>query len=361
MNGYILFEDGTQMAGQIFGAVSNAVGEVVFNTGMTGYQEIVTDPSYFGQIVVLTYPLIGNYGINSEDQQSSKSHVRGLIVREASDTFSNFRSEESLDSYLKKQGIVGLQGLDTRALVAKIRENGTMKAKIIVDQEPVEYHIDEVKQFTVYRPAQYVTTKEAYTIPGKSGKIAVVDFGIKAGILKMLEKTGYELKVFPYGTPLSVLEAYDADGYFLSNGPGDPAEYEDAIYIVKHLVKTKPIFGICLGHQILSLALGGETRKMKFGHRGSNHPVKDIKHDKVVITAQNHSYEVVSESLLDQPIVITHKHVNDQTIEGFRSEALELLSVQFHPEASPGPHDSHYLFDEFVAMMKGGTACEEVA
>lgn len=361
MKGYILFEDGTQFEGEVFGAPSNAVGEVVFNTGMTGYQEIVTDPSYFGQIVVLTYPLIGNYGINSFDQQSSKPHVRALVVREASESFSNFRSEESLDSYLKRNNIVGLQGLDTRALVAKIREKGTLRAKIVVDSEPIDYHLDEVKQFSIYRHAQYVTAEAPYKIAGTKGKIAVLDFGIKAGIVKMLQETGYELMVFPYGTPLSTIEDYNPDGIFLSNGPGDPAEYIDAIYQIKQLIGKKPIFGICLGHQMLSLALGGKTQKMKFGHRGSNHPVKDLLHDKVVITAQNHSYEVIADSLNHQPLTITHQHVNDKTVEGYRSEALNILSVQFHPEASPGPHDSHYLFDEFVAMMVGGGICEAVA
>lgn len=351
MKGYILFEDGTKMEGQVFGATSNAVGEVVFNTGMTGYQEILTDPSYYGQIVVLSYPLIGNYGINTEDHQSIKPQVKGLIVREASTEFTNFRSEGSLNDYLSAHNIVGLQGIDTRALVHKIRTAGTLRGKIVVDDLPEVYHIGDAKEYTNYKPAQYVATKEAYVIPGTRGRIAVLDFGIKQGILDMLGTLDYEIKVFPYYQPLQDILDYNADGYFLSNGPGDPAEYNEAIYKVKQLIGTKPIFGICLGHQILSLALGGKTMKLKFGHRGSNHPVKDFAIGKVLITSQNHSYEVVSESLAHLFLKVTHVHANDGSVEGFRSEKHQILSVQFHPEASPGPQDSHYLFDEFDVMM----------
>jgi carbamoyl-phosphate synthase small subunit len=352
MNGYLLLEDGTTYSGTIIGYPHNEIGEVVFNTGMTGYQEILTDPSYYGQIVTMTYPLIGNYGINSHDSQSKKPMVRGFIVKEASDIFTNFRSEKSLQDYLYENKIIGLVGIDTRSLVKKIRTTGTMNGKIIINELDADKHIEEIRAFTNLDVAKIVSTKEDYIIPGTKGKIAVLDYGIKQHILDSLSNLGYELKVFSYYTDLSEIEAYKPDGIFLSNGPGDPSTLDEAIAKAKGLIGKYPIFGICLGHQLLWLALGGQTKKMKFGHRGSNHPVKDSKLNRIFITSQNHSYEIIEESLNDSAIEITHRNVNDKTVEGFRSKSLNILSVQYHPEASPGPSDSMYLFDEFKEMIE---------
>ncbi|RKD20879.1 carbamoyl-phosphate synthase small subunit [Caminicella sporogenes DSM 14501] len=351
MRGYLLFEDGTKFEGEIFGYQSESVGEVVFNTGMTGYQEILTDPSYYGQIVVMTYPLIGNYGVNSEDLQSSSPKVKGFIVREIYDDFSNWRGEENLKQYLVRNKIVGLKNIDTRALTKFIRERGSMAGKIVINRDYEKEDILQIKQFKNNKAVEKVTTKEIYNLKPKTYKVAVLDFGVKKNILNSLLKRNMELIIYPAFTPAEKILEDNPDGIFLSNGPGDPAELTEIIENIKKLIGKKPMFGICLGHQLISLALGFKTIKLKYGHRGTNHPVKDLVKNKIYITSQNHGY-VVEESSLNEEVIITHVNLNDGSIEGLRHKTMPLFSVQFHPEASPGPHDTAYLFDEFKLMIQ---------
>lgn len=351
MKGYLILEDGTKFEGKIFGKKRNSVGEVVFNTGMTGYQETLTDPSYYGQIVILTYPLVGNYGIALGDNQSEKPKVSGFVVREASVHYSNWRASESIDSYLKKNDIVGLEGVDTRALTKIIREKGTMAGKIVAYEDGAD-HIVEAKDFDNSDAVHQVTPKFNYDLMPTIPKVAVVDYGIKRNILSALVNRNAHVRVFSCLNSAEEILDFNPDGIFLSNGPGDPAHLKDEIETVKALIGKKPIFGICLGHQLLAHAFGGETRKLKYGHRGCNHPVKDLEKDRVYITAQNHGYEVIADSLDKSVLKITHVNMNDGTLEGMKHLTLPIFSVQFHPEASPGPNDSEYLFDEFFNMIK---------
>jgi carbamoyl-phosphate synthase small subunit len=358
--GYLLLEDGTIYEGTLFGAAGTPVGEVVFNTGMTGYQETLTDPSYYGQIVVMTYPLIGNYGFNDDDGQSKAPMVKGFIIREGCDSFSNWRGSESLEDYFFRQGLTGLMDVDTRALTRHLRTQGTLRGKIIKGDVPCTLppvidgadEIQEMKEFSNRDAVWHVTTTEPYTIHPQLHHVAVLDFGIKKNILASMTERNMILHVFPAGTSTKEIMACQPDGLFLSNGPGDPADLEEIVEQVRLMLGQVPIFGICLGHQVLAHALGGTTQKMKFGHRGSNHPVKDIENNRVRITSQNHGYEVVEDSLDKEKIIITHINVNDGTVEGIRHTQLPLFSVQYHPEASPGPEDSTYLFDRFSSMMK---------
>lgn len=358
--GYLLLEDGTLFEGTLFGTAGTPVGEVVFNTGMTGYQETLTDPSYYGQIVVMTYPLIGNYGFNDDDGQSKAPTVKGFIIREGCDSFSNWRGSESLEDYFFRHGLTGLMDVDTRALTRHLRTRGTLRGKIIKGDAPCALSseidgmddIQEIKGFSNRDAVWHVTIKEPYEIHPQLHHVAVLDFGIKKNILKSMTARNMILHVFPAGTSAEEMLACQPDGLFLSNGPGDPADLKDVVEQVRLMVGRVPIFGICLGHQILAHALGGTTRKMKFGHRGSNHPVKDIENNRVRITSQNHGYEVLEDSLDKEKIIVTHINVNDGTVEGFRHTQLPLFSVQYHPEASPGPEDSTYLFDRFSNMMK---------
>ncbi len=356
--GYLVLSDGTVYEGNAWGSLSSEPGEVVFNTSMTGYQEILTDPSYYGQIVVMTYPLIGNYGIFDGDNQSRKPYVKGFIVRELYDDEDHWRSENDLETFLKKEGVIALDGIDTRALTKKIRDVGIMSGKIIVDEKKIESTIDDLQKFQIRDAVMSVTTDKAYTLEPESwnGKhIAVMDFGIKRNILNSMLYRGMKLTVFPANAKAEEILSIDPDGIFLSNGPGDPKELLATIETIKTLLDQKPIFGICLGHQLLCLALGGDTVKLKYGHRGGNHPVKDIIRNKVVITSQNHGY-VVKDDTLDKTIVeVTHVNVNDHTIEGLRHKELPIFSVQYHPEASPGPKDSEYLFDVFSEMTSQAT------
>jgi carbamoyl-phosphate synthase small subunit len=351
MKGYLILEDGTKFEGNIFGKKRNSVGEVVFNTGMTGYQETLTDPSYYGQIVILTYPLVGNYGITLDDNQSEKPKVRGFIVREASVNYSNWRGMESIDEYLHKNDIVGLEGIDTRALTKIIREKGTMTGKIVAYEDGVDV-MEELKAFDNSDAVHQVTPKFNYDLMPITPKVAVVDYGIKRNILKALVNRNIHVRVFSCLNTAEEILDFNPDGIFLSNGPGDPAFLKEEIETVKKLIGKKPIFGICLGHQLLAHAFGGQTKKMKYGHRGCNHPVKDLAKDRVFITSQNHGYEVIEESLDKNMLEITHVNMNDNTVEGMRHLSLPVFSVQFHPEASPGPKDSDYLFDEFLNMIK---------
>jgi len=353
--GYLVLSDGTIYEGRAWGATEAKPGEVVFNTSMTGYQEILTDPSYYGQIVVMTYPLIGNYGIFKGDNQSRKPYVKGFVVRELYDDEDHWRSEENLEHFLKEEGIIGLDGIDTRALTKKIRETGVLAGQIVTDPSQIDDTLEKLKHFELTQAVKHVTTEKMYTLEPESwnGKhIAVMDFGIKRNILNSMLYRGLKLTVFPADAKAEEIMSIDPDGIFLSNGPGDPKELTDTIITIQSLLDKKPIFGICLGHQLLCLAFGGDTVKLKYGHRGGNHPVKDLVRNKVVITSQNHGYVVLESSLNKDHIEITHINVNDETIEGMRHKSLPIFSVQYHPEASPGPKDSDYLFDVFTTMLE---------
>lgn len=345
MKAKLILENGITLEGNAFGYLKESVGEVVFNTGMTGYQEVLTDPSYHGQIVTMTYPLIGNYGINLDDMQSSRPQVKGFVVRELCDFPNNYRCEIELNDYLKRNKIIGIEGIDTRYLTKILRNSGTMKG-IIALRELSESQIkNKLDNFSNKEAVNNVSTKEMYTIEGEGAHIALWDFGVKQNIIDSFVNRGCKVTVFPLDTKVDDILDLKADYVFLSNGPGDPEDLTITIDSIKELVGKVPLIGICLGHQLLALALGGETSKLKFGHRGCNHPVKDLEENKVYITSQNHGYYV---SKLPEGMKITHKSLNDNTIEGMRHETLPIFSVQFHPEASPGPSDMNYIFDKFL-------------
>ncbi len=370
MKAKLILENGTIFEGDSFGSDNETTGEVVFNTGMTGYQEILTDPSYKGQIVTMTYPLIGNYGVNIDDLESVKPQVAGFVVKEYSKFPSNFRSTESLGDWLENHNIIGIQGIDTRMLTKIIRSVGAMRGIISTKDLDDRSLLDKVKkspQMAGLDLASSVTTDIAYTwnktdttpfaLPAlnsskKKWNVAVYDYGVKHNILRRLTSYGCNLTVLPAQTPADEVLRMNPDGIFLSNGPGDPAVVNYAIENIKKLIGKKPIFGICLGHQLLALALGGKTFKLKFGHRGINHPVKNLKTGSIEITSQNHGFAVDPDSLDPKSIEITHTNLNDNTNEGFRHRSLPIFSVQYHPEASPGPHDSDYLFAQFVRMLE---------
>jgi len=352
MKGKILLENGMVFEGECFGKISDTVGEVVFNTGMTGYQEILTDPSYYGQIVTMTYPLIGNYGINLDDSQSDGPKVKGFIVREKCIEPSNFRCEIDLDSYLKQNNIMGIESIDTRQLTKVIRDAGTMKGILTANEMSKETMKMYFDNFSNINAVEKVTAKEIRTIGSGDIHIGVMDFGIKENILQSFINKGCKLTVFPSNTKASELLNYNLDGIFLSNGPGDPLDLPEVIENVKLLIGKKPIAGICLGLQIIGLALGAETTKMKFGHRGCNHPVKNLITGKVTITSQNHGYMIKKETLTSD-MEVTHININDGTIEGVKHKCLPVMGVQYHPEACPGPHDSNIIFDDFINMYKG--------
>ncbi len=368
----LALEDGTVVAGQAFGAFpAERLGELVFNTSMSGYQEVLTDPSYKGQIVLMTYPLIGNYGINTEDEESGAPQVEGFVIRELSAQVSNFRATSDLDAYLKHHGIPGIQGVDTRALTRKIRMGGALRAVLSSSDlddrslvakakgSPKLDDVDLVGQVTARKPYDWsegFASAFAGDVARAQGRrpyrVTAIDYGVKRNILRHLVHQGCKVTVFPATARVDDVLKSNPDGIFLSNGPGDPARNLEAIACVKGLLARKlPVFGICLGHQILGLALGGRTFKLKFGHRGANQPVKDLRTGKVEITSQNHGYAVDIDSLPKGEVELTHINLNDRTLEGFRHKSLPVYSVQYHPEASPGPHDSDYLFREFVQLM----------
>jgi len=356
---HLILENGTVFSGTPFGADGETVGEVCFNTGMTGYQEILTDPSYCGQLITMTYPHIGNYGINPEDIESARIQAAGFIVREENIVPSNFRSTQSLGNYLRSQNIIGIQNIDTRMLTRMIRDEGAMNGIISTTDLNENSLIKKVKAAPSMNGqdlARVVTCSDSYEWGKQSHqyKIAALDFGIKHNILRLLEFHGCNITVFPAHISADEILDFNPDGIFLSNGPGDPAAVTYGIKTVKKLLGKKPIFGICLGHQILALALGGSTYKLKFGHRGCNHPVKNIQNNMVEITSQNHGFAVDPESLSEN-IEITHTSLNDQTVEGLHCGDLSAFSVQYHPESSPGPHDSRYLFEKFIHMMSPNT------
>lgn len=345
MKAKLILENGVVFEGKAFGYLKECVGEVVFNTGMTGYQEVLTDPSYYGQIVTMTYPLIGNYGINLEDLESKEPKVRGFIVREKCQYPNNFRCELELETYLAQNKVLGLDGIDTRALTKILRNNGTMKGIIVLDNSNLEDVKDKLEAFSNRDAVSIVSTNEKYEISGEGKKVAIIDFGIKQNIIRNFVKRGCNVTVFPYDFKAEEVLEINPDLVFLSNGPGDPEDMGEAVNEIKKIVGKKPIVGICLGHQLLALTLGGETKKLKFGHRGCNHPVKDLINNRVHITSQNHGYYVVT---LPENMEITHVSMNDGTVEGMKHKELPIFSVQFHPEACPGPKDSEYIFDEFM-------------
>jgi carbamoyl-phosphate synthase small subunit len=349
----LILEDGTVMVGEGFGSQNETMGEVVFTTGMTGYQEVLSDPSYCGQIVTFTYPLIGNYGINRDDFETINPAVKGLIVKEAADFPSNWRSEWSIDEYLKQKGIPGIAGIDTRKLTRIIRQYGTLKGAIVSKNESPERIIARLKATEL--PAdqvKQVSVKAPFPSPGRGFRVVLMDFGMKHGILRELNKRNCDVVVVPYNTTAEDILRYKPDGVMLSNGPGNPKDVPEAIETVGKLLGKVPVFGICLGHQLLALACGADTFKLKFGHRGSNHPVKDLESGKTALTSQNHGFAVDEDSLKNTRLEITHIALNDGTIEGLKHKDYPAFTVQYHPEASPGPEDDNPLFDRFMHMME---------
>ena len=355
----LILEDGTEYIGYGFGSMAKKKLELVFNTSMVGYQEILTDPSYTDQAVVMTYPIIGNYGINEEDHETKVPSIGALIVREYAPEPSNFRCTQTLGDFMEKYDIAGLEGVDTRELTRKIRSYGSCKALITDDQVTAEEGKQILAGWTyAHDQVSRVSTKEMWTSESTTGQtlfhVAAVDCGMKLNIVRSLNAQGCKVTVVPYNATPSQIEALHPDGVFLSNGPGDPTDVKETIRLVKALHGKYPIFGICLGHQILSLSYGARTYKLKFGHRGGNHPVKNVMTDKLEITSQNHSFAVDETSLEGTGLEVTHLNLLDQTVEGVCHRAERAFSIQYHPESAPGPQDSKYLFTEFIKVMKGG-------
>jgi len=372
----LALEDGRTFEGEAFGHTGTTTGEICFNTSMTGYQEIITDPSYRGQVVTMTYPMIGNYGVNPEDAESASPHVRGLVIEELSPVASNFRSRQSLGDYFVEHKILGIEGVDTRALTKHLRTAGSMRCCISTElsaEEAIQAAKDAapmagsdfVKEVSTEENYHWDKESRLWNIPspsqGREGhydplppvkyKLVAIDFGIKYNILRSMRQAGFDVQVVNSRATAEEVLAHNPDGIFLSNGPGDPAALDYIHAEVKKLLGKKPIFGICLGHQILTHAFGGTTYKLKFGHRGGNQPVKDLRTGKISITAQNHGFATDPDSLSDD-VEITHINLNDDTVEGFRHKTIPAFSVQYHPEAAPGPNDAKYFFDEFAGMIE---------
>ena len=355
----LLLDDGLIFHGKSFGKIGTTTGEICFNTGMTGYQEVFTDPSYFGQVLIMNNVHVGNYGINDKEKESDSIKINGLIGRNLEDQFSRYQATEGLDAYLKSNNIVGIEGLDTRALVEHVRKQGAMNCVIsseITDEAALKEILSGVPDMSGLELASKVSTQQEYELgnPDATIKVAVMDYGIKKNILNCLVERGVFVKVFPADTPVSRVKEFEANGYFISNGPGDPAAMNYAVQTVKDLLQDdKPLFGICLGHQLLALANDIPTFKMNHGHRGLNHPVKNVITGKCEITTQNHGFGIDPEAVKQNDnILITHINLNDESIEGIKLKNKPAFSVQYHPESTPGPHDSRYLFDDFLNLMR---------
>ena len=356
MKAFLILEDGHVFSGSSIGSAREVISEIVFNTSMTGYLEVMTDPSYAGQAVCMTYPLIGNYGICYEDQESNRPWIDGYIVRELSRIPSNFRSVDTIQHFLEKHDIPGICGIDTRALTKILREKGTMNGMITVNENfDLDDIIPRLQKYRTGKVVEKVTCREKKVLPGKGPKVALMDFGAKRNIARSLNERGCQVTIYPALTTAEEILADQPDGIMLSNGPGDPKECTSIIQEVKKLYDSQvPIFAICLGHQLMALATGADTHKMKYGHRGGNHPVKDLKTGRVYISSQNHGYVVDTETLDERVARPAFVNVNDQTNEGLEYIGKNIFTVQFHPEACPGPQDSSYLFERFIEMM-GGT------
>ena len=353
MKRLLILEDGSVYEGEGFGSSRYQMGELVFNTGMSGYQEVLSDLSYCGQIVMMTYPMIGNYGINCDDFESLDPAVFGFVVRECCEAPSNFRSDYTLDEFLKQKDIPGISGVDTRAITRKLRNSGTMRAIMADEGADVEAIVAMVRSSELmHDQVARVSTKNAFPIPNRGKRVVLIDFGAKNGIIRELSRRNCDLTVVPYDTSAKEILAMKPDGVMLSNGPGDPKDVPVAIETIRELMGQVVIFGICLGHQLISLASGANTVKLKFGHRGCNHPVMNLANGKVEMTSQNHGYAVEEASLKDTDLVMTHQALNDKSVEGVRHSKYPIFSVQYHPEASPGPEDSNYLFDQFMELME---------
>lgn len=349
----LVLASGEIFQGTGFGAGNDTVGEVVFNTSMTGYQELISDLSYSGQLVCMTYPLIGNYGINPDDFESISPAIKGLIVRELCDFPSNFRSQMTVDEFFKKKKLSGIQGIDTRRLTRVLRDKGVVKGKIVNADVPTEDVVAELKNTILpTHLIERVSTKTAYACPGRGFKVVLVDFGSKLGIIRELSKRDCDIIVVPHSTSAEDILLMKPDGVMLTNGPGDPQDYPYALDMIKGVLGKIPVFGICMGHQLIGLACGARTYKLKFGHRGGNHPVLDLRTNKVGITAQNHGYAIDQESLKGTDLVETHIALNDRTNEGLRHKKYPCFTVQYHPESSPGPEDANSLFDDFITLME---------
>jgi len=359
MDARLVFEDGTVFFGRVFSGSGERFGEVVFNTAMSGYQEVITDPSYSGQMVLMTYPMIGSYGINTDDIESRGLFLEALLVKEYIDFPSNWRSRQSLKDYLDQHHVLGIEGLDTRAITRHLRDNGSQRAMITQSDESLEsllHRLNVSPSMVGLNLADKVSCDGSYQWPmnGRSARfrVAVIDTGVKYNILRLLSENGCECTVFPSSISADEVLAQDFDGVFLSNGPGDPEPVTSVIQLIRNVLGKLPVFGICLGHQLLWLALGGKTYKLKFGHHGANHPVKHLETGRVEITSQNHGFCVDIDSLSPDDIEITHINLNDHTVEGFRHRRFPAFSVQYHPESAPGPHDSQYLFEKFIDLME---------
>ncbi|MCO6334022.1 carbamoyl phosphate synthase small subunit [Staphylococcus epidermidis] len=350
---YLVLEDGSYYEGYRLGSDDLSIGEIVFNTAMTGYQETISDPSYTGQIITFTYPLIGNYGINRDDFESLTPKLNGVVVKEASTHPSNFRHQKTLHETLAQYHIPGISGVDTRSITRKIRNYGVLRAGFTDNKDNIQELVEHLKTAELPRDeVQTVSTKTPYVSTGSDLSVVLLDFGKKQNIVRELNLRGCNVTVVPYDTSAEEILSMSPDGVMLSNGPGDPDEVDVALDMIRGILGKIPFFGICLGHQLFALSQGATSFKMKFGHRGANHPVKDLRTGKIDITSQNHGYSIDRDSLKNTDLEVTHIALNDGTVEGLRHKKLPAFSVQYHPEARPGPSDSNYLFDEFIAMMK---------
>ena len=359
MKATLILENGMTFTGESIGATADRICEMVFNTSMVGYQEILTDPSYAGQGIVMSYPLIGNYGVNSEDNESSRPWGEAFVVRHLSRRGSNFRCEGDLDDYLKEHGITGIQGVDTRAITRTLRSQGTMNGMITCAEHfSIQDLLEPIRAYRVQGTVERVSREEVQiypSIPRQKLRVALLDFGVKENMIRCLQARGCEVTVFPAHTTAVEILSGKFDGVMVSNGPGDPADNVAIIAEIKELYASGiSIFAVCLGHQLMALATGAKTRKMRFGHRGGNHPVKDLDAGRVFITSQNHGYVVTAESVKPEVAMVSHINVNEGSVEGLRYTNGNVYTVQFHPEASPGPKDTEYLFDRFVRRMEGG-------